>query len=270
MALKLNEAYPGRFNNPSPEYPQGSFKNRTTPTAEDGSYFEQQWANDHLAFLSSLLDDAVIEPNGLVDEVGASQYFDAFLASSLKLLRSAAANSTELLRGSVALASQAEAEAGAENTKAMTPLRVFQAIRSAAANATELLRGVLRVGTQAEVNAGALDNVAVTPAKLKAALLPTYSFGDNGYFFLPQILLGFGFQWGRFAHTAGTNAIALSVNFPVAFPNSFFFGIPISDSGNTCMDINAVSLNSFGFNLTARDNGGTFVSGAIYWFAIGR
>lgn len=80
MALKLNETYPGRFNNPSAEYPQGSFKNRTTPTSEDGSYFEEQWANDQLAFLSSLLEGAGEVPNGLVDEVGDSQYYDALKA----------------------------------------------------------------------------------------------------------------------------------------------------------------------------------------------
>ncbi len=64
-------------------------------------------------------------------------------------------------------ATQADAEAGTNNVRRMTALRVFQAIRSAAAVATEALRGVLRVGTQAEVDAGALDNVVVTPLKLK-------------------------------------------------------------------------------------------------------
>lgn len=77
MALKLNEEYPGRFNNPSAEYPQGSFKNRTTPTSADGSYFEQKWANDQLAFFSSLLSSAGMEANGQVDKVGASQYYEA-------------------------------------------------------------------------------------------------------------------------------------------------------------------------------------------------
>ena len=46
MSLKLNERYPARFNNPTAGYPQGSFKNRTTPTAKDGSYLEKDWAND--------------------------------------------------------------------------------------------------------------------------------------------------------------------------------------------------------------------------------
>lgn len=79
MALKLNEKYPGRFNNPTADYPQGSFKNRTTPTSEDGSYFEQDWANDHLAFLSSLLAGSGFTANGDVDKVGASQYYSALI-----------------------------------------------------------------------------------------------------------------------------------------------------------------------------------------------
>ncbi len=77
MSLKLNEHYPGRFNNPSSDYPQGSFKNRTTPTAKDGSYLEEDWANDKEGFFQSLLSAAGVTANGLVDKVGASQYFDA-------------------------------------------------------------------------------------------------------------------------------------------------------------------------------------------------
>lgn len=79
MALKLNERYPGRFDNPTSEYPQGSFKNRTAPGAKDGSYLEQDWANDKEGFFQSLLDSAGMAPNGFVDKVGSSQYFDALL-----------------------------------------------------------------------------------------------------------------------------------------------------------------------------------------------
>lgn len=82
MALKLNERYPGRFNSPSTQYPQGSFKNRTAPGAKDGSYLEQDWANDKLAFFSSLLSGANITANGNVDVVGASQHYDALLLNT--------------------------------------------------------------------------------------------------------------------------------------------------------------------------------------------
>lgn len=79
MSLKLNERYPGRFNNPSADYPGGSFKNRTTPDAKDGSYLEKDWANDKEGFFQSVLAAVGAAPNGLVDKVGASQFFDCML-----------------------------------------------------------------------------------------------------------------------------------------------------------------------------------------------
>ncbi|MCK8669203.1 hypothetical protein M1M11_30445 [Pseudomonas azerbaijanoccidens] len=79
MALKLNERYPGRFDNPTPGYPQGAFKNRTSPTAKDGSYLEKDWANDKEGFFQSLLSAAGIIPSGSPDEVGNSQYYSAML-----------------------------------------------------------------------------------------------------------------------------------------------------------------------------------------------
>lgn len=80
MSLKLNERYPGRFDNPSADYPQGSFKNRTSPAAKDGSYLEKDWANDKEGFFQSLIAVAGITPSGIADKVGASQYYDALLS----------------------------------------------------------------------------------------------------------------------------------------------------------------------------------------------
>lgn len=80
MALQRDTKYPGRFTASSTAQPQGAFKNRTSTTAKDGSYLEQDWANDWSAFFSSLLYNAGVSPDGSVDEVGASQYYDAMLA----------------------------------------------------------------------------------------------------------------------------------------------------------------------------------------------
>lgn len=84
MALKRNERYPGRFQNPSTSQPQGAFKNRTSPTSQDGSYLEADWANDWSAFFSSVLSGANVTPNGSVDAVGASQYYNALLSLFLR------------------------------------------------------------------------------------------------------------------------------------------------------------------------------------------
>lgn len=77
MALKRNETYPGRFSNPTDDHPQGAFKNRSAPGAQDGSYLEQRWANDWDGFFGRLLTLAEISPNGNVDTASSSQYYDA-------------------------------------------------------------------------------------------------------------------------------------------------------------------------------------------------
>ncbi|UTC25964.1 tail fiber protein [Phage vB_KsaM-C1] len=81
MALKRNERYPNRFDNPSTDHPQGAFKNRTSPSSQDGSYLEKDWANDWDGFFARLLAVAGITPNGNVDTAQASQYYDALLAN---------------------------------------------------------------------------------------------------------------------------------------------------------------------------------------------
>lgn len=77
MALQRDTRYPGRWTTASSGHPQGAFKNRTAPGSLDGSYIEQDWANDWDGYFSSLLDAAGLTANGNVDAVGASQYFSA-------------------------------------------------------------------------------------------------------------------------------------------------------------------------------------------------
>lgn len=79
MALKRNEYYPGRFNNPTSEYPQGAFRNRTAPGAKDGSFCEQEWARDWDGFFARLLTLAEMTPDGVADTGLKSQYMDALL-----------------------------------------------------------------------------------------------------------------------------------------------------------------------------------------------
>lgn len=81
MALKRNERYPGRFSNPTTSHPQGGFKNRSAPSAQDGSYLEQDWANDWDGFFGRLLTVAGITANGNVDTALSSQYYDALSAA---------------------------------------------------------------------------------------------------------------------------------------------------------------------------------------------
>lgn len=85
MALQRDTRpnYIGRWDAASTEQPQGAFRNRTTPG--DGSYLDQDWANDWGGFFSSLLkaptisNPSGVDANGNIDEVGASQYFDQLM-----------------------------------------------------------------------------------------------------------------------------------------------------------------------------------------------
>lgn len=172
--------------------------------------------------------------------------------------------------------SQVEAEAGTENTKFATSLRVFQALRSAAANATELLHGTLRIGTQAEVDAGTLDNVAVTPKKLRWGF--SASWTTNGYVVFPSWIGGLVIQWGHVAPAPRqVDGTALGpIPYPIQFPNAVFgvYGQMVGGEGvplgalDGFLFVKTVGLSSFnlisGFSATS-----TFEFGA-YWLAFGR
>src|SRR5690606_33089793 len=79
MAINLDDRYPGRAGGKTLDYPQGSFKNRTSPNAQDGTFLEQDWANDMLAFFQALMSNAGMAANNVVDTARASQYFDALV-----------------------------------------------------------------------------------------------------------------------------------------------------------------------------------------------
>jgi hypothetical protein len=164
-----------------------------------------------------------------------------------------------------AQATQAEAEAGALDTKLMTPLRALQLIRSATAVATEALLGVLRVGTQAEVDAGALDMVAVTPKKMRWGF--AFSYNSSGYLIFPTWLGGLIIQWsnGQINAGAGTARITL----PIEFTSSLvLYSIGTSQAGvimtgqgasTTGMDINARTVVSGALTVPAGIVGYTFL-----------
>lgn len=67
------------------------------------------------------------------------------------------------------LASQVDAETGTNNTRAMTPQRVFQAIAKVVVQATEAAFGWAKVATQTQVTTGTDDAAFLTPKKLRGA-----------------------------------------------------------------------------------------------------
>jgi len=88
----------------------------------------------------------------------------------LKIDPSVVLATREYVDGRTVRASQPEAEAGAENSKIMTPLRVFQAIAKVVRQATETAFGWAKVATQAQVSTGTDDATMVTPKKFRVAM----------------------------------------------------------------------------------------------------
>lgn len=77
MALILPNRYPGRAGPVTVDHPQGTFKNRSAPNVEDGTYMEQDWANNIYGFLGAVLKAANVSPDGNVDTATSSQVYDA-------------------------------------------------------------------------------------------------------------------------------------------------------------------------------------------------
>lgn len=80
MTFYLSDLYPDRVNAPSEEYPRGSFKNRTSPNSDDGTYLEERWKNDERAFQEAILKNAGVVPNGQIDTAVSSQVYDALIS----------------------------------------------------------------------------------------------------------------------------------------------------------------------------------------------
>ena len=79
MSIILSDRYTGRANEPTTGRPRGSVKNRTAPDSADGTYLEQDMANDERAFQDAILYNAGVTPNGNVDDGTNSQVYTALM-----------------------------------------------------------------------------------------------------------------------------------------------------------------------------------------------
>lgn len=79
MALDIESRYPGQSTPASADYPYGSGKNVSAPSAGDGTPWEKDIYNDIFGFLQGLLTKAGITPNGNPDTAIASQYLQSVL-----------------------------------------------------------------------------------------------------------------------------------------------------------------------------------------------
>ena len=73
MAINLETQYTNS-EPASAEYPQGSFKNASTPSSQDGTPVEKAWGNDIFGFFQRLLALSGITPSGAPDNAVNSDY----------------------------------------------------------------------------------------------------------------------------------------------------------------------------------------------------
>ncbi|MDG9854124.1 phage tail protein [Pseudomonas nitroreducens] len=136
-------------------------------------------------------------------------------------------------------ATQTEAEAGANDKRWMSPLRVFQAIAKKVVQATEAIVGIAAIATQTQTNTGTDDATIVTPKKLRAGF--AISINTNGYIAFPTWMGGLIFQWGRVPIPTGSAEGSGSVSLPLTFPTGPL--LPIASLGH-----GGTSGSWYGFN----------------------
>jgi hypothetical protein len=76
MALKIDTTYTETVPGDT-DYPQGSWKNVTSPGGVDGTPYEKQWPNDIYGLLQRLLSQANVSPSQVSDTVPLSDYMDS-------------------------------------------------------------------------------------------------------------------------------------------------------------------------------------------------
>lgn len=130
---------------------------------------------------------------GITDAVSSTQY------------------ATEATKGIAAAATQAEVDAGTDDSKFVTALKLMNWVKQAG----ESVLGMLKVATQAQTDAGTADDVAVTPKKLRFGFVAQLS--GIGYIKFPSWLGGLIVQWG--SNTVPING-TLNVTLPITFPNA--------------------------------------------------
>lgn len=148
---------------PSVGLVDGKFIDEDAVAGTPGSLIPSAWGNAVTQEILKVIQDSGLDP----DEDNNAQL--------------SAAIDRKISSSSVAFATQVEAEGGTNTTKAMSPLRVFQAIAKVVTQATETSFGWLKISTLSQTNTGTDDATAITPKKLAAAVqTQTLSAGTTG------------------------------------------------------------------------------------------
>jgi hypothetical protein len=101
-----------------------------------------------------------------VINIQSSTVKQSTLQSILNLFNSNLPQATEFVKGAARLATQPEVNAGIDDSKIITPLKLSSFIGTQLPIASETNKGIIELATQAETNTGTDDTRAITPLKL--------------------------------------------------------------------------------------------------------
>lgn len=178
-----------------------------------------------------------------------------YLVNSLK-------EATETVGGWVRRATQAEVNAGTDDARYVSPLKLKTRLNAVVVDATETVKGIVERATQAEVNAGADNTRYISPMRLVSGFSALKA--QNGYLVFPSWLGGIVVQWGY----SLANATSKTITFPVAFPSVCrSVNCTARHNANGGVDVgHAVKTAPTASNVVLRLNSGLT---GVYWFAWG-
>ena len=172
------------------------------------------------------------------------------------------ATASEGVKGKAQIATQAEVDAGTDDSKFVTALKLMNWVKQAG----ESVLGMLKVATQAQADAGTADDVAVTPKKLLSGMI--VQLGGVGYIRFPTWMKGFTIQWG----TVLSSSAPVRVTFPLAFSTTprflsmFMLG---GTAGQPVIVGGATSENATGFDANAYLVNQSRASVSCFWISFG-
>lgn len=172
---------------------------------------------------------------------------------------------SETVSGIAELATTAEATAGTDDLRIMTPLKTKQAITAFAPP--------LVIASTAEAQALTNNTNFITPLRLKEAMQgANMSLSANGYQKLPSGLI---IQWGKASTTINASGGTATVSLPVTFPAAGLSVVGNLDSASTIAGGFPVNTNIFStsqIKLTLDAAAGVEPTSGTYsinWIAIG-
>lgn len=274
MAIDFFNRYPQNSGAKTAEYPFGSFRNETAPDAKDGTTLEQDWSNDWQAFFGKLLVEASMTPNGTVDTVVMSQYYDALL----NLIRKERTKVSDILNGTqVDVASSENAlrrayENAVASVKKAGDTMTGNLVMQASTQYRDISIPQNNVGSQfnvknesgslvirrgrADGNTAGEQRIVMPNKSGTLGLSPTTNLAANGWH--KDENTGLITQWGS-VYERGVK------NFPIAFPNECFSVVLTHNGEEPAIAFTYGKPTRTSFNF--QQSGGA--AGAFFW-AVGR